>query len=117
MAVFNRLKKKFGCAFKGMAIAFTTENSFKIHIAALLAVIAGAWFLDFSAVQWCLILIAVGLVFISELFNTSIEYLVKMFTEEYHELAEKLLDISAGAVLFSSITASVIGIILFFTKI
>ena len=53
-----------------------------------------------------------GLVIVSELFNTAIEFLVRMFTQEYHELAEKLLDISAGAVLFSVITALVMALIL-----
>jgi diacylglycerol kinase len=36
-----------------------------------------------------------------------------MFTTEYHELAEKLLDISAGAVLFASVVALVLAALVF----
>jgi undecaprenol kinase len=36
-----------------------------------------------------------------------------MFTDEYHELAEKLLDISAGAVLVSAIMAVILGLFIY----
>lgn len=109
MRFWERVAFKFGCAFKGLWIAVLADNSFKVHIIFLVLTAVVATVLGFSLVEWAIVLLAIGLVFVSELFNTAIEHLVRMFTQEYHELAEKLLDISAGAVLFAAIVALSIG--------
>jgi len=109
--------KKFGCAFKGVGIAFVTDNSFKTHLAAsILATVLGL-FLGLSSLEWALLVFAIGLVFVAELFNTAIEHLVRMFTQDYHELAERLLDISAGAVLVATFASISIGLIIFGSKL
>jgi diacylglycerol kinase len=113
MHFFRRVVKKFRHSFTGLRVAFTTDNSFKAHLVfSLLALGLGVW-LGPDITGWALIALAIGLVFVAELFNTAIEYLVRMFTTEYHELAEKLLDISAGAVLFASFTALVLAGLVF----
>lgn len=113
MSFFQRVTRKFGHAFRGLGIAFTTDNSFKVHTGVSLAAIAlGVW-LGPDPTGWALVALAIGLVFVAELFNTAIEYLVRMFTTEYHELAEKLLDISAGAVLFASFVSMVLGALVY----
>lgn len=109
MPFFRRVAKKFRHSFTGLQVAFSTDNSFKAHLVfSLVAVGLGLW-LGPDLTGWALVALAIGLVFVAELFNTAIEYLVRMFTSEYHELAEKLLDISAGAVLFASFTALVLA--------
>ena len=45
--------------------------------------------------------------------NTAIEYLTDLVTEEYRILAKHIKNISAGAVLVSSLIAAVIGLIIF----
>lgn len=117
MTILERIAFKFGCAFKGLAIAVASDNSFKVHIFFLGVAVAAGFLLHFAVVDWALIVFAIGLVFVSELFNTAIEFLVKMFTNEYHELAEKLLDISAGAVLFATFTAIAIGLLVIVPKL
>lgn len=117
MKFVQRIIFKFSCAFKGLFIGVTTDNSFKTHIAVSILVIGAGFYFQFDWIEWCLIAFAIGFVFISELFNTAIEHLVKLFTDQYHELAEKLLDISAGAVLFASITSIVVGCIVFGRRI
>ena len=113
MAFFSRVRSKFLNAFRGLLLAFTTDNSFKVHLFFSAVVIGIGVGLKASAVDWALLAIAIGLVVVAELFNTAIEYLVRMFTTEYHELAGKLLDISAGAVLFASLIALVLAGIVF----
>ena len=109
----HHIVKKFGCAFRGITEAITIDNSFKYHfVAALLAVAAGL-LLRISEAEWIAIIIVIAMVLVAEMFNTVCEIIMKMFTNEYHELVKKLLDISAGAVLFASIAAFVIGIIIF----
>ncbi|MBN2618094.1 MAG: diacylglycerol kinase family protein [Spirochaetales bacterium] len=113
MSRFSRLRKKFKYAFRGLYIAFTSDNSFKIHFGVAIPVIILGFLLSFNPYEWIVIIFCIGLVLISELFNTAIEFLVRMFTGEYHKLAEKLLDISAGAVLLSSIISILLGLIIF----
>lgn len=113
MIMKNRVIKKFINAFRGLKIAITTDNSFKIHFLFIPPVLVSGIYLKFDQFEWVVITISIGIVLIAELFNTSIEYLVKMFTDEYHELAEKLLNISAGAVLMSAILSIVLGLFIY----
>ncbi len=109
MKTINRIIRKFNFAIKGLFIAFTTDNSFKVHFAVSIPIIASGFVFKFNSYEWIVISISIGQVLIAELFNTAIEYIVKMFTDEYHELAEKLLDISAGAVLMSVILSIILA--------
>jgi len=113
MHFLPRVARKFRHALTGLHVAFSTDNSFKAHLGFSLVALALALALGPNLTGWALIVLAIGLVFVAELFNTAIEYLVRMFTTEYHELAEKLLDISAGAVLFASFTASALAVLVF----
>jgi undecaprenol kinase len=115
--LLKRIFEKFRVAVVGIKIAISTDNSFKTHIVFMLLSIILGFYFALSPLEWALLIFVNGLVFVAELFNTAIEYLVRMFTQKYHELAEKLLDISAGAVLFAAIVAIIIGIILFGPKI
>lgn len=104
--------KKFGCAFRGITEAIAIDNSFKYHfIAAVLAIAAGL-ILRISEAEWIAVIIVIAMVLVAEMFNTVCEIMMKMYTNEYHELVKKLLDISAGAVLFASIAAFIVGIII-----
>ena len=106
-------QRKFERAAKGVIEGIRIENSFKFHLAAGIIAIIVSFILGLNAVEWCLVLLVIWLVLLSEMFNTVIELLVRLHTAEYSELAAKLLDISAGAVLISSLVAAVIGTIIF----
>jgi len=113
MRFIPRVLKKFSHAFLGLHVAIVTDNSFKAHLIFSALALGLAVWLSPSLIGWALIILAIGLVFVAELFNTAIEYLVRMFTTEYHELAEKLLDISAGAVLFAAVISVVVAALVF----
>ncbi|MGH3148861.1 MAG: diacylglycerol kinase, partial [Rubrobacter sp.] len=49
------------------------------------------------------------IVFVTEMFNTAMEFVVDMVTSEYHPLAKLAKDVSAGAVLLTSIGAVLVG--------
>ena len=117
MKFLPRVTKKFGHAFSGLQTAFTTDNSFKAHTVFLVVAVGLGLWLKPDLTGWALLILAIGLVFVAELFNTAIEYLVRMFTTEYHELAAKLLDISAGAVLFASFVSLVLAALVYLPRI
>jgi diacylglycerol kinase len=66
--------------------------------------------------EWCWLIFVIGLVFITEMLNTAIEFLTDLVSPEYNPLAKKVKDVAAGAVLFAAIIAVIIGLIILIPK-
>lgn len=109
--------RKFGCAFRGIAEAIREENSFKFHFAAAIVAILLGVILGISADEWAVLFLVIGLVLVAEMFNTVIELMVRLLIKEHNQLARQVLDVSAGAVLVSSIVAVVVGLVIFGSRI
>ena len=58
-------------------------------------------------------MICCGLVIFAELCNTAMETIVDLATQELHPLAKRAKDIAAASVYVLSITAAVVGCIVF----
>lgn len=113
----NGIRAAFGNAFTGFAYAIRTERNLKIHFSiAILVITAGALF-KISASEWTVIILTIGVVFVTEMINTAIEYTVDLASPEKHDLARKAKDVSAGAVLAIAASSVVIGLIIFLPKI
>lgn len=113
----RNLKESFVHAGNGILQAFKTENNIKRHtLAGALAVLAGV-VLRISPIEWCIVLLLIGFVFVAEMLNTAIEYTVDMVCgDTYNELAKYSKDIAAGATLVAAITALMIGAVIFVPK-
>lgn len=107
------LIRSFKVAFKGFFIALKEERNMKIHVAAALVVTALGFYFNITSTEWLAITLTTGLVICTELINSSIENLTDLVTKEKHPLAGKVKDIAAGAVLFASIIAVIVAIIIF----
>ena len=105
--------KSFKFAIEGIKKTIKTEMTFRVMLVALLIVVALGFLLCINAIQWSIILICCAGVLALEMINTAIEALVDLITDDHHELAEKVKDISAGLVLIFSIFATIIGLIIF----
>lgn len=103
----------FKYALEGLVTAFKDQPNLKIHLLAALAVIIASIFLQISKTEWLIITLTIGFVISVELTNTAIEEIVDSFTDEVHPSAKKAKDIAAAAVLVASITAVIIGIVIF----
>ena len=57
-----------------------------------------------------LLVFAISLVVIAEMFNTAIEKTIDMITDEYHVLAKIAKDVAAGGVLIAALNSAVVGI-------
>jgi diacylglycerol kinase len=106
-------RQKFAAAFRGLKLGVRGHSSFSIHFFFTALVLAAAAVLGCNLVQWCILLGCVGLVLTAELFNSAVETLFRGLDEEAKARAWPALDVAAGAVLMASITASVIGLIVF----
>src|SRR5215216_1730329 len=77
--------RSFEHAYRGMIYAVRTQRNMRFHV------------------------VVAVLVFVTELFNTAMEFVVDLATREYHPLAKLAKDVSAGAVLVSSVGAVLVG--------
>lgn len=79
---------------------------------ALLVIVLGFYF-NVSSLEWIALVFAIGLVFISEAFNTAIEIDIDLTSPEYHPYARDTKDVAAAAVLISVLVAVIVGLIIF----
>jgi diacylglycerol kinase len=109
----RRWRDKFRDAFRGIKLGVRGQSSFFVHFFFTALVVAAAIVLGCNLVQWCLLVGCIGLVLTAELFNSALEVLFRGLDETTKARVWPCLDIAAGAVLLASITASVIGSLVF----
>ena len=64
-----------------------------------------------------MIVVCIGTVFAAECFNTALEAVVDLVTEEYAALAKIAKDCAAGAVYLLAMMAVVVGLIIFLPRV
>jgi len=107
----------FKYALKGIAFMVRTQHNAWIHSTAALLVIFSSFYFQISRIEWLFVILSIGLVFMAELINTSIETLTNIVSPQKQEMAGRVKDLAAGAVLVAAFTALIIGIIIFIPKI
>jgi diacylglycerol kinase (ATP) len=105
--------RSFVYAFNGLKLMLKGQYNFFIHIIIALIAIALGFYFDLSRAEWLWIILSIGMVFSAEIFNTSIEHLTDLAHAEPNPLAGKVKDLAAAAVLVASVTALIIGLIIF----
>ena len=104
----------FKNARKGFRLVLKSEMNLRVHVVIAFLVLISAYILDFSALEFCMVLFAIAIVIISEMLNTAIEFtLDSIYHNRYSKMVGMAKDISAGAVMFASIISLLIGAILF----
>ena len=110
--------KKFITSVKhsidGVLATFKSQRNFKFQICIMLFICFAALAFEYSAVEFALCLFSIFLVLILEMFNSCIEFtLDAVYKNKYSTLVKLAKDISAGAVLLSSVNCVLVnGIIL-----
>lgn len=113
-SLVRRWSSKFGCALRGVAVAFREEDSFVVHLPAAVAVMALASWRGVERFEWLLLVLCVAIVIAAELFNSAIERLSTVVTREVDPTIRDALDIASGAVLVVAAGAAVVGAVLLF---
>ena len=62
-------------------------------------------------------LLATGLVWVAESFNTALEFLTDLVSPEWRPLAGQVKDLAAAAVLLAAATALTVGVLIFSTAL
>ena len=101
--------RSFNHAYRGLIFVVRTQRNMRFHVVAASAVLILSLLVGVSELELTALVLVILLVFITEMFNTAMEFAVDLVTREYHPLAKLAKDVSAGAVLVSSIGAVLVG--------
>jgi diacylglycerol kinase (ATP) len=109
--------KSLGYALEGIEIFFRSEPNAVLHLMATVVVIClGFWF-HISPTEAVVLSLAVGFVWVAELFNTAVEKFIDLISTDRNPKIKFIKDVSAAAVLVAAITSLVTGCIIFIPKI
>lgn len=112
----NRIRS-IGFALRGAGYLIRTEGSIKIQVVLALIVTAAGFYFEISNTEWIVQILAIVLILGIEGLNTAIEKLSDHVQPEFDKKIGFIKDISAGAVLFVSFGAAIVGLIIYLPKI
>lgn len=109
--------RSFVNALRGLGVFLKTTPNAWIQITILIIVCFLGFYYNISHFDWLMVVIAGGAVLGAEAFNTAIEIDINLTSPNQHPYARDTKDVAAGAVLIISITAAIIGLIVFWPYI
>lgn len=109
----KRLLKSFMYAFRGLVKTFREEQNLRIQTLIAVIVLLAAWYFGVSRIEWCILIITIGIVILAEIVNTAVELVTDVLKPRIDGYVKVIKDVMAAAVMMSSIVAVVIGLIIF----
>ena len=107
-------RNTFKNARKGFRLVLKSEMNIRIHMAIASLVMLFAYILEFSSIEYCILLLVIAMVVVTEMINTAIEFaLDSIYHNRYSKMVGMAKDISAGAVMFASFISVLVGLFLF----
>ncbi len=106
----DRFKFSLQNALEGIKITLRTQRNLRFHIIVGLLIISVSYLLKIDLLEFVLILLTVMIVLVTEILNTAIEFTIDLVSPQYNQLAKKVKDTSAAAVLVSASFAILIGL-------
>ncbi|AGM40804.1 diacylglycerol kinase [Spiribacter salinus M19-40] len=110
-AEIQRLVQAARCSMAGLRSAFSSEAAFRLEVLVSLPLIIVAIVVADNALELAILLIALALVWITELLNTAIETAVDRIGPESHLLSGKAKDIGSAAVFVASVVAGLVWLL------
>ncbi|MEK7116333.1 MAG: diacylglycerol kinase family protein [Patescibacteria group bacterium] len=109
MSLIHGFAESFSHAWRGLLLAFRTERSFRIHIAASIVVLLACMLFPLAAWERAVLLLATASVLVLELLNSMVERLTDLVKPRIHAYAHDIKDLMAAAVLIASSFAAALG--------
>lgn len=104
-------------ALEGIRNAVNYEKNFRIQFLIVLLLLPTGILLRLSGTEWIFILICCAMVLSFEIINSAIEKICNFIYPDQHPAIKQIKDMSAGAVLISTIISVIIGLIIFVPKL
>ena len=108
------LRVKF--ALQGWVSFFRKEANGQIQLFIAVMVIVAGFGLHVSITEWMILLSCIGVVVSLEMINSAIEKICNHVNPEIHPTIKVIKDVAAGAVLWASIIAAIIGLLIFIPR-
>lgn len=109
----RKFKDSFREAGAGIWYCVWSQRNMKIHLLAAIIVLITSWFLGLTPLEFALVIFAINLVLVAEMFNTAVEKTIDLYVKTYHPGARLAKHVAAGAVLVAAINSVIIGVIVF----
>jgi len=104
-------------AIHGLFLIIKNERNFRIQLGVAFVVGIAGLVMGFDHSEWIATGFFVTLVLISEAFNSCIEAVCDCISQEYRSTIKYAKDVSAGAVLLSSIASVIGGLIIIYPHV
>lgn len=111
------LLQSFRDAFRGLFFVLKNERNARIHLAVSVLVAAGGFVLQISTVEWMVLILTIAMVWITEVYNTTLERLIDLIHPEWGQEAGICKDISAAGVILSALVSIIVGLLIFGPKL
>ncbi len=113
MLEFFRLRaRSFRVAFAGWWYVIRTQKNAWIHALASLLVALLALWLQLPLIEWAVLILTIGMVWMAEFVNTALEAVVDLASPQQNPLAKVGKDVGAAAVLIAALAAVIIGLLI-----
>ena len=109
--------RSFKYAFNGIFTMIKEEHNSRIHLFVAILVILLGILLGLSIIEWSFVIMLIGLVFITELVNSTIEKISDIINPEINQRIKIIKDYAAASVLISAILSVIIGGLIFIPKL
>ncbi|OGF27811.1 hypothetical protein A2331_06925 [Candidatus Falkowbacteria bacterium RIFOXYB2_FULL_34_18] len=109
--------KSFQYAFRGLLKIFNEEQNLKVHLLITLAVLIFGFIFHVSRFDWIILILIISLVFLMEIINSAVERVSDALKPRIDNYVKEIKDISAAAVMFASIIAILVGVLIFYPYI
>jgi diacylglycerol kinase len=109
--------RSFNFALRGIKIIVLTQHNFWVQVVAAGIVVLLGVLYSVSAIEWCMLVLAMTAVLVAESFNTAMEIDIDLTSPDEHPYARDTKDVAAGAVLLAVLGAIIVGLIIFIPKI
>lgn len=109
--------KSLGVAARGIGFLFLYHRNMRVIFMLGVAAFMFGLYLNLRGIELVALCITITLVFMAEIFNTAIEMLMDIISEEHHVKIKLVKDIAAGIVVLACLNSVAVGYILFIRKL
>lgn len=99
--------ESLNCAIEGVIYGFTTQRHIRYHFAIAAAALFLSLLLKLPTVEFVIFSVSIVVLLFAEMLNTAIEEVVNLLESKHNVIAKNAKDISAGAVLISSVGVAI----------
>ena len=103
----------FHHAFEGLYHVYKTQKSMRIQSIMVMLVLLAAWGFGVDHVELVVLLLTMVMVLVAEVFNTAVECVIDLKVDRFDQRAKVVKDVAAAGVLLCSITALLVGVMIF----